>query len=131
MNASVKREKHRLPHVDQVLGQLSCAKFFSKLDAKSGFWQIKLSRDSCLLTIFITPFGHFCFNHLPFGICSAPKFFQRRMSPMLLGLSGVVCEMGDILVFGLSEQEHDERLCKVLRFMKKCGLTLNDNCNMK
>jgi len=53
------------------------------------------------------------------------------MSPMLLGLSGVVCEMGDMLVFGLSEQEHDERLCKVLRFMKKCGLTLNDNCNMK
>jgi len=40
LNVWVKREKHPLPHVDQVLGQLCGAKYFSKLDAKSGFWKI-------------------------------------------------------------------------------------------
>ena len=81
-----------------------------------------------MLTTFITPFRHFCFNRLLFGICSAPEFFQHRMSKMLSNLSGVVCEMDDVLVFGSSEQEHDERLCKVLRIVQKCGLMLNDKC---
>ena len=45
---------------------------------------------SALLTTFITPMGRFCFNHLPFGITSAPEFYQKRMSHILSGLPGVV-----------------------------------------
>jgi len=46
---------------------------------------------------------------------------------MLSGLSDVVCELdGYVLVFGSSEQEHNEHLCKVLRIMQKCDLTLNE-----
>jgi len=106
LNTWVKCEKHALPHVNQILGQLSGAKYFSKLDAKSGFWHIKLSRESRLLTTFVTPLGRFCFSRLHFSICSAPEFFQRRMSQRLSGLSAVVCEMDDVLVFGSTEQDH-------------------------
>jgi len=52
-NAWVKREKHPLLHVEQLLDQLSGAKYFFKLDAKSGFWQIKsLSFIDCVYYIF-------------------------------------------------------------------------------
>jgi len=94
------REVYPLPKVDETLAQLSGATVFSRLDANSGFWQIPLSVDSRLLTTFITPFGHYCFNKLPFGISSAPEHFQKRMSRILSGLAGVVCQMDDVLIFG-------------------------------
>ena len=66
LNASVCRERHILPSVEETLAQLGDAKVFTKLDANSGFWQIKLAKESSLLTTFITPFGHYCFKRLPF-----------------------------------------------------------------
>ena len=77
LNQSVLREVHPLPNVDETLAQLSGARVFTKLDANSGFWQIPLSKQSRLLTTFITPMGRFCFNKLPFGISSAPEHFQN------------------------------------------------------
>ena len=75
LNRSVCHEQHILPSVEQTLAQLKGAKIFSKLDANSGFWQIKLSPQSALLMTFITPAGRFCFNRLRFGIMSAPEFY--------------------------------------------------------
>ena len=125
LNESVYRECHPLPAVEQTLAQIAGARVFSKLDANSGFWQIPLSKESSLLTTFITPYGRFCFNRLPFGITSAPEHFQRRMSVILRDLDGVVCLIDDILVHGKTQQEHDERLRAVLKRLAEVGLTLN------
>ena len=130
LNQCVMREVHPLPKVDNTLAKLSGARFFSKLDANSGFWQIPLSQKSRLLTTFITPFGRFCFNKLPFGISSAPEHFQKRMSNILKGISGVVCQMDDVLVFGSTREEHDARLIDVLNRIAQAGVTLNrDKCS--
>ena len=104
-----------LPSVEQTLAQIGAATVFSKLDANSGFWQVKLARESALLTKFNTLNGRYCFNSMPFSITSAPKQFQCRMSTILSGLDRVVCLVDDILVFGSSQQEHDEWLTAVLR----------------
>ena len=93
LNASICQERHILPSVKETLAQLGDAKVFSKLDANSGFWQLKLASESTLLTTFITPFGHYCFKRLLFGISSAPEVFQRRISEILNGIEGVVCMM--------------------------------------
>ncbi len=106
LNKNVLMEVHPLPKVDETLAQMTGAKVFSKLDANSGFWQIPLARESRLLTTFITPFGRYCFNKLPFGICSAPEHFQKRISRILEGLDGVLCLMDDVLVFGSNKEEH-------------------------
>ena len=129
LNENVKRERHLLPSVEQTLGQLGGARVFTKLDANSGFWQIPLDTKSSLLTTFITPFGRFRFNHLPFGITSAPEHFQHRMSTILSGLGGVVCQANDILINGKSQEEHDQNLRNVLQKLREAGLTLNkDKC---
>lgn len=104
------------------------AKLFTKLDACSGFWQIPLACESALLITFITPFGRYCFNRLPFGISSAPEHFQRRMSEMLEGFEGVLCHVDDVLVFGRDRQEHDSRLHQVQQKFQNVGLTLNKKC---
>ena len=125
LNASVRRERHILPSVEQILAQIGGSTIFSKLDANAGFWQIKLSKQSALLTTFITPYGRYCFNRLPFGITSAPEFFQKQMSNILSGLEGVVCMIDDVLVHGKTQLEHDQRLTAVLDRLRKAKVTLN------
>ena len=97
------------------------------MDANSGFWQIKLAPESAKLTTFITPYGRFCFNRLPFGITSAPEHFQRRISEILQGLNGVVCLVDDILVYGNTQGEHNTHLMAVLQRIKEAGLTLSED----
>ena len=71
------------------------------------------------------PFGPFCFQRLSFGITSAPEFFQKKMSSILSDLKGVVCMIDDVLVYGSSHKEHDDRLEVVLNRLQKAGVTLN------
>ena len=125
LNESVQRERLLLPSVEQTLAQISGAKYFSKLDANSGFWQIQLAHESSKLTTFITPFGRFAFNRLPFGITSAPEYFQHKMSEILTGLERVVCLIDDILIYGNTEEQHDKRLKAALSQISKAGLTLS------
>ena len=129
LNESVCREKHILPSVEQILAQLGNSTVFTKLDANAGFWQIKLSQECSPLTTFITPYGRFRLNRLPFGITLAPEFFQKQMSKILNGLPGVLCMIDDVLVYGITQQEHDQRLTAVLECLRKANVTLNkDKC---
>ncbi|KAL5479382.1 hypothetical protein EMCRGX_G022901 [Ephydatia muelleri] len=129
LNESVLRENFPLPKVDENLAQLSGATVFSKLDANCGFWQIPLAKHVQLLTTFITPFGRYCFTKLPFGISCAPELFQKRMSDILQDIEGKLCQMDDVLVFGSSQEEHDDRLKAVLKRIEEAGMTLNpDKC---
>lgn len=125
LNKAVEREVHPMSSVDESLAKLGRSTIFTKLDANSGFWQIPLDEESKLLTTFVTPFGRFCFNRLPFGITSAPEVFQRAMSNILEGLDGVICHMDDVLIHGKTQQEHDIRVRAVLQRLKEAGITLN------
>ena len=129
LNESVMCEIHPLPKVDITLAQLTGAKWFTKSDTNSRFWQVPLAKESRLLTTFITPYGHFCFNKLPFRIVSAPEHFQCHMNEILRKLPGVVCHVDDILVTGRNKKEHDTRLHVVLKKLEAAGITVNkDKC---
>ncbi|XP_063077523.1 uncharacterized protein K02A2.6-like [Engraulis encrasicolus] len=125
LNEYICRERHILPAVDETLAKLAGATVFSKLDATAGFWQVPLHPQSVPLTTFITPFGRYCYKRLPFGISSAPEHFQKRLTQMLTGLEGTVCHADDILVFGSTREQHDQRLHRVLGRLQEQGLTLN------
>ena len=125
LNESVLREPHPIPKVDELLALVAGATLFSKLDANSGFWQIPLTKESRPLTTFITPYGRYFFNKLPFGISCAPELFQYRMNRILEGLDGVVCLMDDVLIFGSNKEEHDRRLAAALNRVEQVGATLN------
>ena len=122
---SIVRPKFVIPTKEDILSKLSDGTVFSSLDAASGFWQIPLDSAHVKLTTFITPFGHYCFNHLPFGITSAPEIFQFKVN--LKGLEGVVVYMDDIFVYGSNMKEQKERLSKVLHDVKENGFKLNDS----
>ena len=117
LNKAVKREKYVLPTIDDILPKLTGAKVFSLLDAASGFWQIPLDTESAKLTTFITPFGRYYFNRLPFGITSAPEIFQHEMNH-----KGVAIYIDNILIYSDTPKEHEARLQKVLDTLKNAGL---------
>ena len=100
---------------------------FSKLDANSGFWQTGLSPESAKLTTFITPFGRFCFNRLPFVISSAPKQFQKWILQVLEGTDGALCQIDDnLLVFDKMTEELDNHLEETPHKLQEANLTLNE-----
>ena len=113
-----------LTHLNKAVQRDS--KIFSKLNANSGFWPIPLDDESKLLTTFVTLFGRFCFNRLPFGISSAPEIFQRTMSKVLEGSEGTLCQVDDVLIHGVDQSEHDGRVRAVLHRLQEAGMTLND-----
>ena len=127
LNENVLRETHPLPKIDHLLAQLGESKLFSKLDANSGFWQEKLSPESRLLTTFITPFGRFYFNRMPFGVKSAPEHYEKKMTNELEGLEGVISIMDDILIHAKTKEEHDQRLDAALHKLSEAGVTLNED----
>ena len=125
LNLSVKRERYVLPTLKDVTSKLSGASVFSSLDATSGFYQIPLEEGSWELTTFITPFGRYCFQRLPFGITSAPEIFTRKINEVLDGLEGTFAYMDDVLVYGNDREEHDKRLESVMKRLREVDLKLN------
>lgn len=129
LNKNIRRPKIMLPDVEETLGSIGRSVIFSKLDAQSGFWQVKLDPSTAHLTTFITPFGRYYFKRLPFGISSAPEYFQNVMNKLLEGLEGVVILMDDILIHATDIATHNERLEAVLQRLAKHKVVLNrDKC---
>ena len=77
LNAVTKADTFPLPRIDDLFYQLSKARYISKLDLASGFWQIQVEPRSREKTAFVTPHGLFVFRIMPFGLTSAPAVFQR------------------------------------------------------
>ena len=71
LNKAIKHPYYPVPTLNDVTSELARAKHFSVLDARSGYWQIKLSDTSSRLTTFNTPFRWFRYLHMPFGVNSA------------------------------------------------------------
>ena len=132
LNQAIKREHYHMPTLEEVIVKLAGAKYFSILDAKSGYWQIKLDPESAKLTTFNTPFGRYHFTRLPFGIHSSQDVFQKKVDEVYEGIQGVSAIVDDILVFGKTAEEHDQNLRALLERSRQKGLKLNpEKCKIK
>lgn len=78
LNKAMKLEHYRLPVLEDVISNLKGVRYFSKLDARSGCWQIKLDESSSVLTSFNTPYDRYHFTRMPFGIHSAQEVLKKR-----------------------------------------------------
>lgn len=125
LNKAVIRPYFPMPKIELSLAKIKRANIFSKIDANKGFYQIKLSHDSQLMTCFICPFGRFIFKRLPFGISCAPEYFVSKFSKVLDGIDNCISHVDDILIFAEDRMEHDAVLRKVLARLDKEGITIN------
>ena len=77
LNKAIHREHHVILTLEEILPKLVGAKFFSIVDSKCGYWNVKLNLESSYLTTFNLPFGRYRFLGMPFGI----KMSQDRSVP--------------------------------------------------
>ena len=132
LNQAIKREHHRNPTVEECAHEFAGSKFFTKLDAKHGYWAVVLDEESSLLTTFNSPFGRFRFCRLPFGLVCSQDIFQRKMDQVLEQCQGAVSIADDITVHGRTAEEHDSRLRAVMTAARKFGIVFNINkCHVR
>ena len=124
-NEAIVRERHPIPTIEEVLYDLNGATVFSKLDLKWGFHQIELEEESRKITTFVTHRGLYRYKRLMFGIASAPEKYQKIIRDTLAGCPGVANMADDVIIYGVTVEEHDRNLFKVLQRLRERGLTLN------
>ena len=120
LNKLTVKNKYPLPRIDDLLDQLQGATVFSSLDLTSGYHQIRITPEDVPKTAFNTPFGHYEFRVLSFGLTNAPATFQAVMNDIFGPYLGkfVLVYLDDILVFSKTPDEHAEHLKLVLQLLR-------------
>ena len=114
--------------IDEMYGRLRGAKVLSTLDLRSGYYQIRLSESSKAKTAFITPFGKYQFEAVPFGIVQAPAYFEQLISMVLQDCSNfAMAYLDDIIIFSCNEEEHLKHIEIIFQKLKAAGLKLKES----
>ena len=125
-NKAIQRERHITATI-KVIGDLNGAKVFSKLDLNQGYNQQELAPESRYITTFSTHVGLQRFKRLNFVVSSAAEIFQNAIRETLSGIEGAVNLSDDILVYGRTQEDHDQSLRKTFQRLREKGLTLHRN----
>jgi hypothetical protein len=119
LNFITQKDVYPLPRIDDVIERLNGSQIFSKLDLRSGYFQVPLAPDERSKTAFTTPDGLWEFTRLPQGLKNSPSVFQRLMNQTLGSLRWDIClaYLDDIIVYSPSFDQHlldVHRVCQVL-----------------
>ncbi|GBG76885.1 hypothetical protein CBR_g23099 [Chara braunii] len=127
LNAITVKNAEPLPRIDDLLDRVQGAKYFSKIDLKSGYHQIEVHPDDQYKTTFLTRYGHYEFIVMPFGLTNAPATFQRCMNDLFSPCLDrfVVVYLDDILVFSRTLEEHQGHLRQVLEKLREANFKIN------
>ena len=109
LNSWTKKDAYPLPRMQETMESMVGARFFSTMDLKSGFWQVKMAKDSQQYTAFtVGSMGVYEFLRMPYGLCNALATFQRLMQNCLgeLNLTYALIYLDNVIVFSQTEEEH-------------------------
>ena len=117
LNQVTVKNKYPLPRIDDLFDQLQGAQVFSKIDLRSGYHQLKISKEDIPKTAFRTRYGHFEFLVMPFGLTNAPAVFMVLMNKVFQPFLDkfIIVFIDDILVYSKSKSEHEEHLKTALQ----------------
>ena len=127
LNSWTKKDTYPIPRMQETMESMVGARFFSTMDLKSGFWQVKMAKDSQQYTAFtVGSMGVYEFLRMPYGLCNAPATFQRLMQNCLgeLNLTYTLIYQDDVIVFSRTKDEHLHRLRVVFGWFLEHGLKL-------
>jgi hypothetical protein len=101
LNEVTVKNKYPLPRIDDLFDQLKGAKYFSKIDLRSGYYQLRIRHEDVPKTAFVTRYGQHEFTGMPFGLTNAPAYFMNLMNKVFMEELDkfVVLFIDDILVY--------------------------------
>ena len=115
------KNKYPLPRIEDLFDQLKGASVFSKIDLRSGYYQLRVKEGDVPKTAFRTRYGHYEFLVMPFGLTNAPAAFMDLMNRVFRPYVDqfVVVFIDDILVYSKDAQEHEQHLRIVLETLRE------------
>ncbi|CAM9548530.1 unnamed protein product [Heterosigma akashiwo] len=124
LNQITKKDRFPLPLTNDVIRQLSSAKFFTSVDMYKGYWQVPLHEEDIEKTAFNTPFGLYEWMYMPMGLWNSGATYQAMMNEVLQEFLGVcVCVyLGDVFIYSNSESDHVRDVQRVMTALMRAGL---------
>ncbi|GJX92168.1 putative reverse transcriptase domain-containing protein [Tanacetum coccineum] len=121
LNKLTVKNRYPLPRIDDLFDQLQGSQFFSKIDLRSGYHQLRVHEDDIPKTAFRTRYGHFEFTMMLFGRTNAPAVFMDLMNRVCRPYLDkfMIVFIDDILIYSKTQEEHVEHLRLVLELLKK------------
>ena len=108
LNKITLKNRYPLTRIDDLLDQLQQANYFSKMDLKFGYHQVRVKEEATWKTTFKTRKSLYEWLVMPFGLCNAPTTFMRLMNDVLRHFidSFVIVYLDDIFIFSRTWEEH-------------------------
>ena len=126
LNQISRHDVYPVPRVDDALGSLKGARWFSTLDLASAYWQIPMDPESSRKAAFTTHRGLFEPKRMPFGLRSAPATMQRLMSTLFRSMTWkmVLVYLDDIVIYSDTVEQHLTRMDLVFSKIREANLKL-------
>jgi len=121
LNRITVKNSYPLPRVDELFDRLQGARYFSKIDLRSGYHQIRIAPEDVPKTAFRTRYGHYEFLVLPFGLTNAPATFMHLMHQALRPFLDecALVFLDDILIYSKTLEEHEQHVRRVLDALRE------------
>ena len=126
LNAVTKKDRYPLPLIGEALDRLSTAKYYTKLDIKDAYHNIRIRDGDEWKTAFKTRYGLFEYTVMPFGLTNAPATFQRWINSTLNRYLDICClvYVDDILIYSNDLAQHKKDVRNIMETIRKAGMKL-------
>ena len=121
LNKVTVKNKYPIPLIAELFDQLGRPKYFTKLDLRSGYYQVRISEGDEPKTMCVTRYGSYEFLVMPFGLTNAPATFCTLMNKIFHPFLDkfVVVYLDDIVIFSNTLEEHVDHLGRVFQLLKQ------------